>query len=39
LTTVLFKILVKICKIISYVLIFLSDKINYNKIYDILKNK
>jgi hypothetical protein len=32
---ILFKILIQICKIISHVPIFLSDKTNYNKIYNI----
>jgi hypothetical protein len=31
---ILFKILVQICKIISYVWTLFSDKINHNKIYD-----
>jgi hypothetical protein len=34
---ILFKIFVQIYKIVSHVLIFFSDKINYNKIYVILK--
>jgi hypothetical protein len=33
---VLFKILVQICKIISNVSIFFSDKTNHSKIYDFL---
>jgi hypothetical protein len=37
LTIHLFKILVQICKIISHVLIFFSDKTNHKKIYDNLQ--
>jgi hypothetical protein len=35
LSFILFKILIQICKIISYISISFSDKTHYNKIYDI----
>jgi ABC-type uncharacterized transport system permease subunit len=35
---ILFKIIIQICKIMSYILAFFSNKPNHNKIHDFYKN-